>query len=128
MSDTIDPVRAFREALKPYLRSQLHDTQRIAGLVIRATELGWTPVLLAREASRSLAGVVNAGGVITSRLENCANNGPARDPDMPTKFTQPQAWCGRCDDPITRWLMDEEGRITCRCNCWTDPATAEVST
>jgi hypothetical protein len=103
VTETVDPVRAFREALPAQLRAQLHDTQRIAGLVTAATARGWPVPALTAECSRSLAGIVNAGGVITSRLEHCARH----DPPVKASKTRPE-WCGVCD-PVTRHLLDENG-------------------
>ena len=101
MTETVDPVRAFRDAIPPHLRAHLHDTQRIAALVRKAADRGWTVDALTREATRDLAGTVNPGGVITSRLDHCAEHDP---PVKPAK-RRPE-WCGSCD-PTTRHVLDE---------------------
>ena len=101
MTETVDPVRAFREALPATVRAQLHDTQRIAGLVTAATARGWTVPALTAECSRGLAGIINVGGVITSRLEHCARH----DPAVKAPKARPE-WCGTCD-PATRHVLDE---------------------
>ena len=103
MTDTGDPVRAFRETLPMHLRAQLHETQRIGGLVYAATQRGWTIPALTTETTRNLGGIVNPGGVITSRLEHCARHDP---PVKPPK-TRPE-WCGVCD-PDTRHVLDVNG-------------------
>jgi hypothetical protein len=107
---TTDPVRDFREALPAHIRAQLYDTQRAAGLITAAIGRGWTVPALTAECSRSLAGVVNAGGVITSRLEHCAHN----DPPVKAPKARP-VWCGQCD-LATRHVLDEN-RLPAAARC-----------
>jgi hypothetical protein len=106
MTSTTDShlrVRAYREALPRRVYAQLHDTQRIAALVVKATERGWDVPSLVRETSRDLYGVSNAGGVITHRLEHCAEHDPPERPSV----ARPE-WCGQCDRE-TRHVRDEYG-------------------
>jgi len=98
-----DPVRAFRAALPNHIGAQLHPTERTVVFIHAAVGRGWTIAALVAEATRSLGGVVNPGGVITSRLEHCADHDP---PETPSK-SRP-TWCGACDE-ATRHTLDDYG-------------------
>lgn len=90
-----DPMREFRQALPPWLRAQVHDTQRVAAAVVKAVSLGWTIEQLVAECSRDLAGIHNAGGLATYRLlQRC--EGPPPPGQRPPR-PRP-AWCGVCDE------------------------------
>jgi hypothetical protein len=110
MTETVDPVKAFRDAVPTHLRAPLHDTQRIAALVTKAIARGWTIDALTREATRDLSGVVIPGGVITSRLDHCAEH----DPPVKPPARRPE-WCGQCD-PTTRHVLDEN-RLPAAARC-----------
>lgn len=78
LSTATDVVRPFRDGLPPHVRAQLHDTQLIAILVHRAVhQQGWTIEQLIAECSRDLTGIANAGGLVTYRLRQRADNPPA---------------------------------------------------
>ena len=98
-----DPLRAFMQALPAHVRGQVHDTQRLAGLLGLARRRGWTLTQLVDEATRDLGGVRNAGAVVTHRMENCARHDP---PQGRPKHRPP--WCGACDAD-TRHVLDENG-------------------
>ena len=110
-----DVWREFRNLLPPQAARGLHDTQRAVVLVHRAIGThGWTAAQLARECSRDLAGVANAGAVVTFRLEQCAEHAP---PTSPGGATRP--FCGRCDHG---WIYttpeDPDAPLTStRCEC-----------
>src|SRR5882757_3310747 len=102
-NDQDDPVRRFRAELPRHIGAQLHPTERATACIHAAVRRGWTVPALVTECTRSLAGVVNPGGVITSRLEHCSKHDP---PVKPPK--QRPEWCGQCD-PDTRHSLDENG-------------------
>lgn len=116
--DTPDPVRLFRDALPGHISARLHPTERATAFIHAAVRRGWTIPALATECTRSLGGVVNPGGVITSRLEHCSQHDPPVKPSV--TFTQPRPWCHQCSDPHARWALNAT-RPNQRCECWTDP-------
>jgi len=72
MTDVADPVRAFRDALKPWLRSRLHITPDVVAWISSAVGQGHTPIELAEFASYRVAGLDNAEQVMRHRLRRWA--------------------------------------------------------
>jgi hypothetical protein len=121
MTETVtDPFAAFRASLPPYLRGRVYDTQRGRTLIARAIhQHGWTVEQLAAECSRDLHGIRNAGGVVTFRLEHCAENPP---PDRHAPRTLPF-----CSDECRErrgFIEDDTGRPIGKCPCRTSEAPA----
>jgi hypothetical protein len=119
MTETADPVRAFRHHLGRDLDSRLNTTQAVAALVHTAVrDQHWTPAQLAHECARDLADVINAGAVITDRLRKAAAHPPigraaaTLGPRLP--------WCS--DDCKARagWIEDDHGNPISRCPCRTN--------
>lgn len=113
-----DPVAAFRQALPPRVRDQLHHTARVTVLAYRAVNThGWTPEQLAAECTRDTVHVINAAAVLMHRLEWCADHPPAKD-STPRRvpFCSPE-----CRDN-GGMILDPETRLPLRkCECRTRP-------
>lgn len=109
--DLVALTREFRTLLPYYANSGLHQTQRLAGLLYRAIQRGWTPATLARECGRDLAGVANAAAVVMWRLEQAADH----DPPAKGASRARMPLCGECEDG---WLVDPKTRLPVkRCDC-----------
>lgn len=116
MTETVDYPRAFRDALPRHVRDQLHTTQTVAGTIHAAVrDHGWTVPQLVYECCRDLAGVANIGGLLTYRLEQCAQHGP---PQPVTRTGLPVIpLCGQCVDGF---VLDPQTLLPARkCPCRT---------
>lgn len=105
----VDPVRAFRGALPAHLNS-FTMTARVVALIHRATrDQGWTIPQLVAECTRDTAGTYRPGGLITHRLEACADR-----PFAPSVTGLRRAHFGCCQDG---WLYDETGDVVRATKC-----------
>lgn len=109
---TVDPVRAFREALPRRVRDQLHNTLAVVGLVNGAVNMGWPTDRLAAECARDLHDVANAGAVVMHRLQQASEHPPVLTGRSGLPVTP---LCGQCEDG---WILDPETlRPVDRCSC-----------
>lgn len=85
---------------------------------------GWTVEQVAKWCCQGTGGVDNPGALVRYRLDQAKTMDPPKATDKGiVKFVQPLPYCGRCDDPLTRWLLDDTGEILGRCpHCWTVPS------
>lgn len=119
VDDTAALLRAFRDKLPPHLQRWTR-TGRITVAVSTATrEHGWTLEQLAAECTRDTLGVVdNPGGLLTHRLEQCAEGPPTkgRPPGVGRKI----AFCSpECSDNAG-WILDPKTGLPAeRCPCRT---------
>ena len=118
-AETVDVVRAFTDALPRHARGQLHMTQTVSGMIHAAVrDHGWTVKQLATECGRDLDGVLNAGGLITFRLDHASHHPP---PVPPSRAGLPVIpLCGHCVDGFE---LDPETLLPARrCPCRTREA------
>lgn len=113
-----DVAHLFLRALDPHTRATVHHTARITVLVHRAVrEQGWTVPQLVQRCTGNLG--ANPGGVITFRLEHCADNPPPLEQGArKVPFCSPE-----CHENAG-WVLDSAGMPVKRCPCRT---TQEVS-
>lgn len=116
-----DRVSDFTTSLSAYARKNYAGGQVTHSHLIAALNSGWSPRELARECSRDLP-TSQAWAAIQRRLEWCAKNPPASGPATVAK---PAAWCGRCDDPSFRFIVDADSNPVRPCpDCSPQRATA----
>lgn len=110
-----DPAQMFIRALPGHAQRALHHTARITVLVHRAVrDHGWTVQQLIDRCTGDLG--ANPGGVITFRLEHCADNPPPLEhKSRRIPFCSPE-----CRDNAG-WVLDDAGRPAERCTCRTRP-------
>lgn len=109
----LDPVTAFRAALPPEIRDQLHDNHAVRDAVTTALNHGWTIDQLATEATRDLATAISFGGLTLDRIRSCSTRTP---PANVTRAGLPKLpLCGQCD---AGWLLNPVTLLPdTRCPC-----------
>lgn len=73
--------------------------------LLRALDRGWTPRHMAAVCSRDLPTITNdAYRLIQSRIQWFAEHSPPTDQPRPAG---PVPWCGQCDDPNWRYVVEQ---------------------
>lgn len=113
-----DPIGEFTAALNAASRRAFRmSPMEHPPLIYAAIANGWTPRALGRRCSLG----DNSHNYVAGTLRNCATDKPPPEHGPTTgRYIQPLPWCGHCDDPQTRWALDDDGHILSRCpTCWT---------